>query len=90
MVAHGLVFDALIKAEHIPATLALLAREPRLTVVIDHGAKPDLVTGDLAAWREGSRHSPPIPKPSASSPASSPKPGRTGASPRCSRSSTIC
>ncbi len=53
MVAHSLVFDALIKAEHIPATLALLAREPQLTVVIDHGAKPDLVTGDLAAWREG-------------------------------------
>lgn len=53
MVAHGLVFDALIKTPHIPATLALLAREPRLTVVIDHGAKPDLVADDLAAWREG-------------------------------------
>ena len=53
MVAHGLVFDALIKAEHIPATLALLAREPRLTVVIDYGAKPDLVAGDLGPWREG-------------------------------------
>lgn len=53
MVAHGLVFDALIKTPHIPATLAMLAREPRLTVVIDHGAKPDLVAGDLAAWREG-------------------------------------
>jgi L-fuconolactonase len=53
MVAHGLVFDALIRTEHIPATLAMLSREPRLTVVIDHGAKPDLVAGDLATWREG-------------------------------------
>jgi L-fuconolactonase len=53
MVAHGLVFDALIKTPHIPATLALLSREPQLTVVIDHGAKPDLVAGDLGPWREG-------------------------------------
>ncbi len=53
MVAHGLVFDALIKTPHIPATLALLAREPELTVVIDHGAKPGLVAGDLGPWREG-------------------------------------
>ncbi|WP_376985911.1 amidohydrolase family protein [Bosea sp. R86505] len=53
MVAHGLVFDALIRTEHIPAMLALLSREPRLTVVIDHAAKPDLIAGDLATWREG-------------------------------------
>ena len=53
MAAHGLIFDALIKTPHIPATLALLTRQPKLTVVIDHGAKPDLVVGDLGAWREG-------------------------------------
>lgn len=53
MIAHGLVFDALLKPEHIPAALSMLARHPRLAVVIDHAAKPDLVTGDLAAWREG-------------------------------------
>jgi len=53
MIAHGLVFDALLKPAHIPAALALLARHPALPVVIDHAAKPDLVTGDLAAWREG-------------------------------------
>jgi L-fuconolactonase len=53
MIAHGLVFDALLKPEHIPATLSMLARHPRLAVVIDHAAKPDLVTGDLAAWRDG-------------------------------------
>ena len=53
MNAHGLVFDALLKPQHIPATLGLLARHPALPVVIDHAAKPDLVSGDLAAWREG-------------------------------------
>lgn len=53
MIAHGLVFDALLKPEHIPAALSMLARYPRLAVVIDHAAKPDLVSGDLAAWREG-------------------------------------
>lgn len=53
MVAHGLVFDALIRPPHIAATLATLARHPDLSVVVDHGAKPDLVGGDLAGWREG-------------------------------------
>jgi L-fuconolactonase len=53
MIAHDLVFDALLKPEHIPAALAMLARHPALPVVIDHAAKPDLITGDLAAWREG-------------------------------------
>jgi len=50
---HGLVFDALLLPRHIPAALAMLAREPELPVVIDHAAKPDLVAGDLAAWRTG-------------------------------------
>jgi L-fuconolactonase len=53
MIAHDLVFDALLKPEHIPAALSLLGRHPGLAVVIDHAAKPDLVTRDLAAWREG-------------------------------------
>jgi L-fuconolactonase len=53
MTAHGLIFDALLKPRHIPAMLAVLERHPDLACVIDHGAKPDLVTGDLAAWRDG-------------------------------------
>lgn len=53
MIAQNLVFDALLKPRHIPATLALLERHPQLPVVIDHAAKPDLVAGDLAGWREG-------------------------------------
>lgn len=53
MTAKGLVFDALLKPRHIPAMLTVLERHPDLACVIDHGAKPDLVTGDLAAWRDG-------------------------------------
>ncbi len=53
MAANGLVFDALLKPRHIPAMLTVLERHPDLACVIDHGAKPDLITGDLAAWRDG-------------------------------------
>ncbi|CAN7709723.1 amidohydrolase family protein [Bosea sp. LjRoot237] len=53
MAAHHLVFDALLKPRHFAPMLAVLERHPDLACVIDHGAKPDLVTGDLAAWREG-------------------------------------
>ncbi|AZO80098.1 MULTISPECIES: amidohydrolase family protein [unclassified Bosea (in: a-proteobacteria)] len=53
MIAHGLVFDALLKSHHIAPMLTVLERHPELACVIDHGAKPDLVTGDLAGWRNG-------------------------------------
>ncbi len=53
MIANGLVFDALLKPRHIPAMLTVLERHPDLACVIDHGAKPDLVSGDLTTWRNG-------------------------------------
>jgi len=53
MTAKGLVFDALLKPRHIAPMLSVLERHPELACVIDHGAKPDLVSGDLAAWRDG-------------------------------------
>lgn len=53
MVAHDLVFDALLKPRHIAPMLTVLERHPDLACVIDHGAKPDLVAGDLAGWRDG-------------------------------------
>lgn len=53
MAENALVFDALIRPQHIEAALAMLARHPDLAVVIDHAAKPDLVAGELSAWRSG-------------------------------------
>lgn len=53
MTAHGLVFDALLLPRHIAPMLTVLERHPDLACVIDHGAKPNLVSGDIAAWRRG-------------------------------------
>ena len=53
MTTHRLVFDALLKPPHLDPMLSVAERHPGLTVVIDHGAKPDLVAGDLADWRRG-------------------------------------
>lgn len=53
MTAHGLVFDALLLPRHIAPMLTVLERHPNLACVIDHGAKPNLVSGDIAAWRHG-------------------------------------
>ncbi|HEX3920257.1 MAG TPA: amidohydrolase family protein, partial [Caulobacteraceae bacterium] len=48
--AADLRFDALVKPRHLPHLARLLARRPRLRVVIDHGAKPDIAGGGLADW----------------------------------------
>ena len=51
MVDHGLVFDALVKPPHLPALLELAGRYPELSMVLDHGAKPPITSGDLSAWK---------------------------------------
>ena len=48
MIAHDLVFDALVLPRHLPRLRRLIERHPALRVVIDHGAKPD-----IAHWRAG-------------------------------------
>jgi L-fuconolactonase len=53
MIDHGLVFDALVLPKHLSALLELSARYPDLAMVLDHGAKPAIATGDLAAWKQG-------------------------------------
>ncbi|WID99235.1 amidohydrolase family protein [Bosea vestrisii] len=53
MTAHHLVFDALLKPRHIAPMLTVLERQPDFACVIDHGAKPDLIAGDLTGWRDG-------------------------------------
>ena len=45
-----LAFDALVGPLQWPALLRRLDREPRLRVVVDHGAKPDLADGSLSRW----------------------------------------
>jgi L-fuconolactonase len=51
LVEHGLVFDALVKPPHLAALLELTGRYPELTMVLDHGAKPPIASGDLAGWK---------------------------------------
>jgi L-fuconolactonase len=53
MIEHDLVFDALIRPDHLPAITAFAAAHPKLTIVIDHGAKPDIAAGERDAWRAG-------------------------------------
>jgi L-fuconolactonase len=52
-----LVFDALVRIQHLPALRELLARHPRMRVVVDHAAKPVVTTGmrpwlGFTPWRE--------------------------------------
>jgi L-fuconolactonase len=49
MIDHGLVFDALVKPRHLPALRSLVDRYPELTIVLDHGAKPPISSGNSAA-----------------------------------------
>jgi L-fuconolactonase len=52
LIAHGLTFDALIHPRHLGRLARMLVRYPGLDVVIDHGAKPNVPSGELQAWRE--------------------------------------
>jgi L-fuconolactonase len=52
MIDHGLVFDALVLPKHLPALLELAARYPDLAIVLDHGAKPPISTGDIGPWKQ--------------------------------------
>ena len=51
METHGLVFDALIRANQIDLISDLADRHPYLTIVLDHAGKPPVV-GDASGWRQ--------------------------------------
>ncbi|NSZ64151.1 amidohydrolase [Agrobacterium tumefaciens] len=51
LVKHALVFDALVLPPHLSHLLAFARRHPQLPVVIDHGAKPLIATGQYGDWR---------------------------------------
>ncbi|PTB19260.1 amidohydrolase [Trinickia symbiotica] len=50
LIEHGLAFDALVFARHLPHLLTFAQRHPELRIVIDHGAKPPIAEGD-ADWQ---------------------------------------
>ncbi|MGH6644558.1 MAG: amidohydrolase family protein [Pseudoxanthomonas sp.] len=50
LVEHGLTFDALVRTEHLHALRARMQRNPGLKVVIDHGAKPPIASGETGEW----------------------------------------
>jgi len=48
----GLRFDALVTPVQLPALLSMLDRNPALSVVVDHGAKPDIANGGWQPWTD--------------------------------------
>lgn len=52
MTEQGLVLDALVKPVHLPRLRKLARRHPQLKVVIDHGAKPEIGSGQWAPWSD--------------------------------------
>jgi L-fuconolactonase len=48
-------FDALVKPRHLPILLRLLDRNPDLQLVIDHGAKPMIRSGEISTWSSAIR-----------------------------------
>lgn len=50
MAGCGLTFDALITPVHLPRVRTLARRHPDLTIVIDHGAKPDIAGDRFEPW----------------------------------------
>lgn len=53
IIAHKLVFDALVLPRHLSRLARVVDRHPDLHVVIDHAAKPPIrsAAADLQAWR---------------------------------------
>jgi L-fuconolactonase len=53
LVAHDLVFDALVFPRHLANLATLLVRHPNLRTVVDHGAKPAIASGAFDDWAAG-------------------------------------
>ncbi len=51
----GLTFDALVRPHQLVTLAQLVDRHPDVPVVIDHGAKPDIATGQFRSWAEDIR-----------------------------------
>ncbi|HEY8244351.1 MAG: amidohydrolase family protein [Vicinamibacteria bacterium] len=51
LIAHGLVFDALVLPRHLTRLASVIERHPALRVVVDHGAKPRIREREIDRWR---------------------------------------
>lgn len=51
----GLVYDLLVRPQHLPAALIVAQDLPNLKFVLDHMAKPDIASGDIDVWTEAMR-----------------------------------
>lgn len=52
MAEHGLVFDALVRALHLPRVRELARRHPALRIVVDHAAKPAIAQAEWQPWAD--------------------------------------
>jgi L-fuconolactonase len=52
VVERNLVFDALIRPQHLRVLLELAKRHPGLRIVIDHAAKPRISAGTFDGWAQ--------------------------------------
>jgi len=53
LIEKKLCFDALVRPVHLPPLLNCLNRHPELSVVVDHGAKPNIASGEWQPWADG-------------------------------------
>ncbi len=51
--AHGLAYDLLLRPRELPAAIAAVRRQPDLTWVLDHIAKPGIAQGGWEPWAGG-------------------------------------
>jgi L-fuconolactonase len=51
--AYGLRYDLLIFSRHLPQTLKFVDMHPNLIFIVDHIAKPEIASGEIATWRRG-------------------------------------
>ncbi|MBL8695280.1 MAG: amidohydrolase family protein [Planctomycetes bacterium] len=51
LAAHDLTYDVLIYPRHLEAAIAFADRVTDVRLVLDHGAKPPIATGELEPWR---------------------------------------
>ena len=52
MIENQLSFDALVYPRHLPFLRRFAQRFPKLTIIIDHGAKPPIAEGTWQPWQQ--------------------------------------